>query len=41
MLIFFYMDDIIFTFLIKRLQMVEVLVVKLKKYYNFTGGGDL
>ena len=38
---FFYMDDIIFTFLIKWLRMVEVIMAKLKKRYNFTGGGDL
>ena len=38
---FFYIDNIVFTFLIERLRMVEVIMVKLKKYYNFTGGKDL
>ena len=28
-------------FLVKRLQMVEVIMVKLKKRYNLTGGKDL
>ena len=35
------MDDIVFTFLIKRSQMVEVIMAELKKRYNLTGGGDL
>ena len=35
------MDNIIFTFLIKRLQMGKVIMAKLKKRYNLTGGGDL
>ena len=38
---FFYMDDIIFAFLIERLRMVEIIMAELKKYYNLTGGGDL
>ena len=38
---FFYMDDIMFAFLVKRLRMVEVIMAKLKKRYNLTGGGDL
>ena len=41
MLVFFYMDDIVFAFLVKRLRIVEVLMVELKKRYNLTGGGDL
>ena len=35
------MDNIIFAFLIKRLRIVEVIMAKLKKYYNLTGGEDL
>ena len=35
------MDNIVFVFLIKRSRMVEVLMAKLKKRYNLTGGGDL
>ena len=35
------MDNIIFTFLIKRLRMVEVIMVELKKYYNLIGGENL
>ena len=38
---FFYVNDIIFAFLIKRLQMVEVIMAELKKRYNLTGGGNL
>ena len=35
------MDNIIFTFLVKRLRMVEIIIIELKKYYNLTGGKDL
>ena len=35
------MDNIVFTFLVKQLRMVEAIMAELKKYYNFTGGGDL
>ena len=35
------MDNIVFTFLVKRLQMVEVIIAELKKYYNLTSGKDL
>ena len=35
------MDDIIFAFLIERSRIVKAIIVKLKKYYNLTGGGDL
>ena len=35
------MDNIVFTFLIERSQMVEAIVAKLKKRYNLTGGGNL
>ena len=35
------MDDIIFTFLIKRLRIMEAIMVKLKKRYNLIGGKDL
>ena len=38
---FFYMDNIIFTFLIKQLRIMEVIIAKLKKHYNLTGGKDL
>ena len=38
---FFYVDDIVFAFLVKRSRMVEVIMAELKKYYNLTGGGDL
>ena len=38
---FFYVDNIVFVFLIERLRMVEAIMVKLKKCYNFTGGKDL
>ena len=38
---FFYMHDIVFIFLVEWLRMVEVIVVKLKKCYDFMGGGDL
>ena len=30
-----------FTFLVKRSQIVEVIIVKLKKCYNLMGGRDL
>ena len=35
------MDDIVFTFLIERSRMVEVIMAELKKRYNLTGGGNL
>ena len=35
------MNNIVFTFLVKRLRMVKAVMVKLKKRYNLTGGGDL
>ena len=35
------MDNIIFTFLVKQSQMVEAIMVKLKKHYDLTGGRDL
>ena len=38
---FFYVDNIIFIFLVKRLRMVEIIMVKLKKRYDLTGGRDL
>ena len=38
---FFYVDDIVFAFLVERLRMVEVIVVELKKRYNLMGGEDL
>ena len=38
---FFYMDDIVFVFLIERSRIVETIVVELKKRYNLTGGRDL
>ena len=38
---FFYVDDIVLAFLVERLRMVEAIMVKLKKCYNLTGGGDL
>ena len=38
---FFYMDNIVFIFLVERLRIVEAIVVKLKKRYNLTGGEDL
>ena len=38
---FFYVDNIVFTFLVKRLRMVEAIVVKLKKRYNLMGDKDL
>ena len=38
---FFYMNNIVFTFLVEWLRMVEVIMAELKKYYNFMGGGDL
>ena len=41
MLVFFYVDDIVFTFLVERLRMVEAIVAELKKCYNLTGGEDL
>ena len=30
-----------FTFFVKRLQILEVIMVELKKHYDLTGGGDL
>ena len=41
MLIFFYMDNIIFTFLVEWLRMLKAIMAELKKRYNLTGGGDL
>ena len=38
---FFYVDDIMFIFLIERLRMVEIIMAELKKSYNFISGGDL
>ena len=38
---FFYTDNIVFAFLIKRLRMMEVIMAELKKRYNLTGGGNL
>ena len=38
---FFYMNDIVFVFLVKRLQMVEVIIAILKKRYNLTSNGYL
>ena len=38
---FFYMDNIVFIFLVERLRMVKVIIIKLKKYYNLTGGKNL
>ena len=38
---FFYIDNIVFIFLIERLRIVEVIMAELKKRYNLTGGGDL
>ena len=38
---FFYVNDIVFAFLVKRSRMVEAIVVELKKRYNLTGGEDL
>ena len=38
---FFYMDDIVFAFLIKRLRIMEVIMAKLKKRYDLMGGKDL
>ena len=35
------MDNIIFTFLVERSRMVEVIMAELKKHYNLTGGGNL
>ena len=35
------MDNIMFTFLIKRLRMVKAIMAELKKHYNLTGGGNL
>ena len=35
------MDNIVFTFLVERLRMVEVIMAELKKRYNLTSGGDL
>ena len=35
---FLYVDDIVFVFLVERLQIVEVIVAKLKKRYNLTRG---
>ena len=37
----FYVNNIMFVFLVERLRMVEAIVVESKKRYNFTGGGDL
>ena len=41
MLVFFYVDDIVFAFLVKSSRIVEVIMAELKKRYDFTGGGDL
>ena len=38
---FFYVDNIVFTFLIERSRIMEAIMAELKKRYNFTGGGDL
>ena len=38
---FFYMDDIVFIFLVKRLRIMEALMAELKKRYDLMGGGDL
>ena len=38
---FFYVNNIVFTFLIKRLRMVKAIMAELKKRYNLTGGKDL
>ena len=38
---FFYVDNIVFIFLVKQLRMVEAIVLELKKYYNLTDGKDL
>ena len=38
---FFYVDDIVFVFLIERSRMVEAIIAELKKRYEFTGGGNL
>ena len=35
------MNNIVFTFLIKRSQIMEAIIAKLKKRYNLTGGKDL
>ena len=35
------MDNIVFTFLIKRSRMVEVIMAELKKRYNLISGKDL
>ena len=35
------MDNIVFTFLVERSQIIKAIMVKLKKRYNLTGGGDL
>ena len=40
-LIFFYIDDIVFTFLIERSQLIKVIITKLKKHYNLTSGKNL
>ena len=36
-----YINNIVFTFLIKRSRMVEAIIIELKKYYNLTGSEDL
>ena len=38
---FFYMDNIVFAFLVERLRMVEVKMAELKKRYKFIGGRHL
>ena len=38
---FFYVDDIVFVFLVERLRIVEAIMAELKKRYDLTGGGDL
>ena len=40
-LVFFYVDDIVFAFLTERSRMVEAIVAELKKRYELTGGGNL
>ena len=38
---FFYVDDIVFAFLVERSRIMEAIMAELKKRYNLTGGGDL
>ena len=38
---FFYINNIVFAFLVERSRMVEVIMAELKKRYNLTGGEDL